>query len=1133
MSNLNLAYSNPSKTMASQGTCLSGTGVFYQAMPAVGSDGRNVMKLIPVQKVNGQFVRSPTSTMKDIAEPQRDLTLDVPSISKINMSTLGPTAKGQSVNKRQFYMSTSPNPTNLTGIYHSVSIQTPIVTTKVAQSAVSLTSPELTLLNKEQLPVTVKSPALPNGQYLQIPPNAQVKTLPASALPPAIKRQIFTSSTSCASNSNLPMVLYVSPVQTMKPGGTPLCPTSQKTALSLSRLPRSSGQTLSTCSSTGSTPCSTTAKDGKRPVTPIKWVIEEADGSPAPCLVPVNSSSMTSDILKTLAEMEKGTKTCENTAKKCSPSQESQTKIGQEKDNALVMYNGKVYFVAKKTPELCNRPSKPLEASRNMGDSTTQAAESVGFNQRISLPPSLPLSASFGSQLSNKTRPDPKHIVIPDDIIDLCDDDPQDDLTCQAISTRGVTRQPEVDEDEDSNVIFVSYLPPKTVSKVVEGDKEMAYMLNDLEAEQEMLCSQDHLNGQVVDSQKKVSGLSIEKCQSIATAQDMAGFQGSATGLELNSRQQNITGQYRKILQRFHGRATGIRIENIQGNATSKEMGSSRPSASTQEMGSVQDDATDQGIGNSQHHAATQEMDNIPGSTSLQTEMETHKEKSSSDPIPEQRTSVLDMKSLETCDRLLKQMFGITSDVKICLERVDAKPKAIPKVFPRIGTTNKRTIEAIRKLLQGSNILVKRREHEVSATRNDDSCPIDAKRLKIGKVENASESSENTEPLTSPTPQLEMQPLTSPTPQLEMQPLTSPTPQLEMQPLTSPTPQLEMQPLTSPTPQLEMQPLTSLTPQLEMQPLTSPSPQLKMQPLTSLTPQLEMQPLTSPSPQLKMQPLTSLTPQLEMQPLTSPSPQLKMQPLTSLTPQLEMQPLTSPSPQLKMQPLTSPTPQLEMLSDAEHIFGYEEPTVNYLISTEIETGVPSKPLPDLNPVHISKRSSKSPVPSVHPQTNTEAMDCAPGHLCGTASNIKPNSRKRRGKGRRCTACPCGVTGTLVQDKAMSSSSTSQEGPSSSKPPNTRTSDGSTCAIAISAKQKRRKSTKAQMEDKEQTSVEIQCPSNVSEKGSSTAGEIPTSYLCSTAPMDPEEIKRHERIKRLKELLKEKEAALAMIRKNMG
>ncbi|XP_023862184.1 serine-rich adhesin for platelets isoform X2 [Salvelinus sp. IW2-2015] len=976
-------------------------------MPAVGTNGRTVMNLIPVQKVNGQFVRSPTGTIKDIAETKRDYTSNVPSISKSNISISGPTAKEQFVNKRPFYASTSPNPANLTGIYPSVRIQTPIVTTKVAQSAGSLTSPEftcgntfgLTLINKKKLPVTVKSPALPNGQYLQIPPNAQVKTLPASALPPAIKRQIFTSSTTCASNS--PMVLYVSPVQTMKHN---YVPTSPKSAPSLSRLPRSSGQTLSTCSSTGSRQCSITAKDGKRLVTPIKWVIEEADGLPAPCRVPVNSSSMTSDILKTVAEMEKASKTCDHTAKNYSTSQEGQTKIGQEKDNALVMYNGKVYFVANKTPELCNRPSKPLEASRSMGTSSTQAKENVGFNQRISLPPSLPLCSSSGSQLSNKTRPDAKHIVIPDEIIDLCDDDSQDDLTCQAISTRDVTRQlfrqSEIDEDEDSNVIFVSYLPPKAVPKVGEG--EMSHMLDDFGAGQEMVRSQNNLNGQVVDSQNNVSGLSIERCQNVGTAHDMADCQGIATGQELNSRQQNITGQDWKRLhmEGFYGSATGLRIENIQSGAT------------TQEMGNIQNDATDQSIGNSQHNASTQEMENIPECTALQTEMETHKKKSSSDPIPEQQTSMLDQESLGTCDRLLKQMFGITSDVQICLKRIDSKPKANPKVFPQIGTTNKRTIEAIRKLLQRSIFVTKKRVHnetQVSATRNNDSCPKNAKRQKIEKVENAFKSSENPEPLTSQTPQLDMQPLTSQTPQLDMQPLTSQTPQLILQ------------------------------------------------------------------------------------------------------------------------PLTSQTPQLDMLFDGEQIVVYEEPTVNYFTD---ETVVPSKILPDLDVVHISKRSSNSPVSSVHPQTNTEAMDCAPRPCCGTASNIKPNSRRRRrGKGRRCTACPCEVTGTQV--KAMSTSSTSQEEPDSSKPPNTRSSGNRTSAVAESTKQKGRKSTKAQAKDKEPASMEIQCPSTMSEQGSSTAGEIPTSYLCSTAPMDPEEIKRHERIKRLKDLLKEKEAALEMIRKNMS
>ncbi|KAJ8016450.1 hypothetical protein DPEC_G00007330 [Dallia pectoralis] len=757
MSNLKqVPYSNQGKTMTSQGACLSGTGVFYQAMPAVGTDGRNVMKLIPVQKVNGQFVRLPTNTIKG-TEPQVDLTLNLTTMSKGNVPTSGSTARGQFRNKSPSpkLIGTSPKPLSLTtGIYPSVRIHTPIVTSKLTQQAGSLPAREQpcgkTLgQTLKQLPVTVKSPVLPNGQYLQIPPNAQVKTLPASALPPAIKRQIFTSSMNCVSNS--PTVLYVSPVQTMKQGGSPLSPTSQKAGLSLSCNQGSPGQTV-TCPSTCSTQPTTTSKDGRPPVTPIKWVIEEADGSPAPCLVPVKSTSMTSEILKTLAKMEKAKKTSENPTKTFLSPQESGTKIGQEKDNALVMYNGKVYFVAKKTPELSNRPSEPLEGSRNVGDSSTHTSKSIGFNQRISVPPSIPPTSSFGSQLPNATRPDPKHIVIPDDIIDLCDDDPQDDLTWQAVSTKELPeqslRRPEVVDDDDSNVIFVSYLPPQRVYKVAK-DKVVAHMPADLETEQELSQSQCHLNDLVKGGPTKVS---VEICPSVGTAQEMAGCQRSATGQELISHQKNTI-------------VTGL--EDIEGDATSQEMESSQPTGSIQQMVCVQINATDQGIQN--NSAVTQ--DNIPGSTSLPIETEELKAKSLSSSIHEQQSSMLYQDSLKTYDHMLKKKFGIKSDVKICLKRVDTKPLAIPKVFPWIGTTNKRTIEAIRKLLQGSKIMIKKREHiemEVPATKNNDSFVKDAKIQKLEKVENTSNSLLGMEVLTNPTQQLDRQHLTSTSPQLDM-----------------------------------------------------------------------------------------------------------------------------------------------------------------------------------------------------------------------------------------------------------------------------------------------------------------------------------------------------------------------------
>uniref|UniRef100_A0A8C6PTT5 Methyl-CpG-binding protein 2 n=1 Tax=Nothobranchius furzeri TaxID=105023 RepID=A0A8C6PTT5_NOTFU len=79
-----------------------------------------------------------------------------------------------------------------------------------------------------QLPVMVSSPALPRGQFLRIPPNAQVQRVPVSQLPPLIKDQIFTSS----SSSSTPTVVYVSPVTTVNQAeSTPHLSSSHQTQI--------------------------------------------------------------------------------------------------------------------------------------------------------------------------------------------------------------------------------------------------------------------------------------------------------------------------------------------------------------------------------------------------------------------------------------------------------------------------------------------------------------------------------------------------------------------------------------------------------------------------------------------------------------------------------------------------------------------------------------------------------------------------------------------------------------------------------------------------------------------------------------------------------------------------------------
>ncbi|XP_005458845.1 ligand-dependent nuclear receptor-interacting factor 1 [Oreochromis niloticus] len=416
-------------------TIYSGQGVFYQAMPAIGPDGKNIMKLIPVQMVNRQFFQPQTSRTRRDPISQEAVTINITS-APVNMATdtaLSSSVSQQIIRKQVSVMNVLYN--------HVHSVNNP----SLQQQTVNLTAevPSVTTFKEKSgmpvklfnpLPVTVKSPALPRGQYLQIPPNAQVQTVPACRLPAAIQKQIFTSSASSFSGSALPSVVYVSPVTTMNQGGT--LPTDT-TAHSVRMF--SNASTLTSC---GFQPKEATQqlklipKVSQRPDSPTRWVIEEVDGSSGPNIKPLNCPSVTSEILQAIAQRE-------NSSKQFSTFRKTASQLGQDngaqgQENALVMCNGKVFFVAKR----CALLSK-----------TTTTTKGSELSKSI-LPQSSSLQQFLQSAVT-QTSQDVRTQRESDEVIDLCDDDesPQQAVNMPAVS--------HLDED---NVIFVSYVPPKSES---------------------------------------------------------------------------------------------------------------------------------------------------------------------------------------------------------------------------------------------------------------------------------------------------------------------------------------------------------------------------------------------------------------------------------------------------------------------------------------------------------------------------------------------------------------------------------------------------------------------------------------------------------------------------------------------
>lgn len=414
-------------------------------MPAVGPDGKNVMKLIPVKKVNGHFVHSQVLPSRNVCLPAQTSSVPLP---QNRIPTLQPTADGRFILKTPLEVNTVFNsvksqPRGPNALLQSSANQehVPLITQSMAQNTlpapVQPNNKAVIGTHSTQLPNTVKPPMLSSGHYLQIPSNATVQTLPASALPSSIKNRICHPTNDSNPVKGLPMVLYVSPVSSLKLDQQGACLKNP------CELPQTLRRT--SAANVAKSPAET-PNSNQGGTTPMKWVVEERAGSRAPYLIPVTSPNMSSDILKAVKHME-SSRFPNQVAKEPVSTDIGKGTVTPGNDNALVMCNGKVYFVARKNSEVTKDMITDTQSNLHPRKSAQSPVTALGTGT---------------STVSKKQDPkSPVDHKKPNDIIDLCDDD---DESSTKLS----------EHEDDSNVIFVSYIPPK--SSETETGKEVTEM---------------------------------------------------------------------------------------------------------------------------------------------------------------------------------------------------------------------------------------------------------------------------------------------------------------------------------------------------------------------------------------------------------------------------------------------------------------------------------------------------------------------------------------------------------------------------------------------------------------------------------------------------------------------------------
>ncbi|NXG68296.1 LRIF1 factor, partial [Baryphthengus martii] len=409
-------------------------GCMYRVVQTTGPDGKNLLKLLPISKSSGSFVpivqsSAMSNNSKATISSPVHLTFKTqlgntaaPSSVKIPVfqsPNSGKIILTRTVEKQESIRAGSEKeslvPKPAAGVQSScVSVDRLSLQSMAVTSSSNPGNTAYMFVNTKTLSVTAKSPVLPSGHHLQIPADAEVKSVPASSLPPAIQQKILAAAATNvpggADSTKMPTVIYVSPVNTVKTvlpkhlqAVGPKCAAEVSKTLIVTAAQKG----------TSSSPEAATPEGQQRQRTPMKWIVQESPQSSAPCLIPVKSSNnVASKILKTLSDMKDVEVNSANILPLSSSGPGgSQTKISSMKDNALVMYNGKVYLLTKRGSDILSAPADKQASSSSdasLKKETAMLIDSTAVNKITNKVVNLVLSKSKTLALcQNDPTPNP------------------------------------------------------------------------------------------------------------------------------------------------------------------------------------------------------------------------------------------------------------------------------------------------------------------------------------------------------------------------------------------------------------------------------------------------------------------------------------------------------------------------------------------------------------------------------------------------------------------------------------------------------------------------------------------------------------------------------------------------------